>query len=321
MDIIQQLGGLSLASRLRRLSEGLMNDVSRIYDEHKVDFQARWFPVMYLLSMKSPQSVTDAARQLKLSHPAINQISNQMAKAGLLESYQDDADKRKRLLQLSSDGKKTVKKLKPLWEIIRQCNEVLLQSAPEFMISLDKVENALAEKSMYQRVKVDFKKYLFDQVEILPFKSAYQKYFKQYNEEWLNKYFRVEPTDRIMLDDPQRYIIKKGGEIFFARIEDKIIGAVAMVKHSENSFELAKMAVTEKAQGLQAGKKLAISAINWALQNRAEIIFLETSMLLENSIELYAKLGFELYYNPRHIFHHQRESILMKLNLLNYSYQ
>lgn len=321
MDIIQQLGGLSLASRLRRLSEWLMSDVSRIYDEQKVEFQARWFPVMYLLSMKSPQAVTDAAKQLKLSHPAINQISNQMAKAGLLESYQDEADKRKRLLQLSSEGKRTVEKLRPLWEIIRRCNDELLEMTPGFVASLDKVEKELSDRSMYERVKTDYKKYLYDQVEIITYKNAYKKYFKQYNEEWLNKYFTVEQTDRIMLDDPQQYVIKNGGEIFFARLKGEIIGAVAMVKHSENSYELAKMAVTEKAKGLQAGKKLAISAINWALNKKIETIFLETSMVLEASVELYSKLGFELYHNPRHIFRHKRESILMKLNISNYPYQ
>lgn len=321
MDIIQQLGGLSLASRLRRLSEWLMSDVSKIYDEQKVDFQARWFPVIYLLSMKSPQAVTDAARQLKLSHPAINQISNQMAKAGLLESYQDEDDKRKRLLQLSKEGKKTVEKLKPLWEIIRLCNEELLQKAPDFTASLDMIEKSLAEKSMYDRVKTDYKNYLFNQVQIVDYKTSYKKYFKEYNEEWLKKYFSVEPTDKIILEDPQQYVIKKGGQVFFARIDDHIIGTVAMVRHGEKNYELAKMAVTESARGLQAGRKLAAHAINWALKQKAETIFLETSMVLEASVELYAKLGFELYHNPRHIFRHQRESILMKLNLENYPYR
>ncbi len=44
MDLINELEELALASRLRRLSDRLMRDVSGIYDDLEVDFKRAGFP-------------------------------------------------------------------------------------------------------------------------------------------------------------------------------------------------------------------------------------------------------------------------------------
>ncbi len=114
MDIIKQLGPLAFASRLRRLSEQLMKDVAEIYRQQTVDFKPRWFPMLYLLNQQSPMSVTDIAKDLGLTHPAINQISGAMLKAGLISSHKDDNDERRRLLGLTGKGQRIASELKPI---------------------------------------------------------------------------------------------------------------------------------------------------------------------------------------------------------------
>ncbi|HPC11967.1 MAG TPA: GNAT family N-acetyltransferase, partial [candidate division Zixibacteria bacterium] len=49
MDVIEQLGSLALATRLRRLADRLQRDVSQVYRELNVEFEARWFAVVYYL--------------------------------------------------------------------------------------------------------------------------------------------------------------------------------------------------------------------------------------------------------------------------------
>lgn len=56
-DLLLQLGHLALATRLKRISDSLMNDVSKLYKQHHVNFEARWFTLMYLLSEKKETSV------------------------------------------------------------------------------------------------------------------------------------------------------------------------------------------------------------------------------------------------------------------------
>ena len=54
MDLIKQLGPMALGSRLKRLTVRMNKDVSRVYRELGLDFEARWFPVAYLLSRRQP---------------------------------------------------------------------------------------------------------------------------------------------------------------------------------------------------------------------------------------------------------------------------
>ena len=61
MDLIDQLGELALASRLHRLADTLQKDVTRIYAELGLDFEARWFPVLAALRDGRSRSVTGLA--------------------------------------------------------------------------------------------------------------------------------------------------------------------------------------------------------------------------------------------------------------------
>ena len=44
----------------------------------------------------------------------------------------------------------------------------------------------------------------------------YANAFRVLNEQWINDYFTMEVADRRVLEDPENYILAKGGEIVFA---------------------------------------------------------------------------------------------------------
>ncbi|MGW6302502.1 GNAT family N-acetyltransferase [Peribacillus butanolivorans] len=60
----------------------------------------------------------------------------------------------------------------------------------------------------------------------------------------------------------------------------------------ENAFELAKLAVTEKYQGLKIGRRLMEKCIEVAKLEGASKIVLFTNHKLTAAIELYKKFGF-----------------------------
>ncbi len=72
MDTINEMAELAFASRLKRLSDRLMKNVSHLYHKFDIDFEASWFTVLYALNRKSPMSVTSLARSLGLTHTPIN---------------------------------------------------------------------------------------------------------------------------------------------------------------------------------------------------------------------------------------------------------
>jgi N-acetylglutamate synthase-like GNAT family acetyltransferase len=129
-------------------------------------------------------------------------------------------------------------------------------------------------------------------ITIIPFSSDIKEPFKVLNMEWLKKYFKIEPKDERVLSNPQEEIIEKGGMIFYAKYDDKIVGTVALIKIDENSFELSKMAVTDNVQGLGIGQKLLQHCINIAEKQKIKKLILYSNRSLLPAIHLYEKLGF-----------------------------
>ncbi len=318
-DLLTQLGPLAFATRLRRLADRLSRDVSHVYEQLDVIFEARWFAVLYLLHQESPLPLTTVAHRLGLTHPAINQVAAEMTKAGLLLSGRDRADSRKRLLRLSKKGMSVAVTLQPVWKDVADATEDLLtRHAGTLMIQIDAIERALDDLEMFDRVMNRIRDRLMASVEILPFAPRYQPHFKSLNHAWLEKHFTVEKSDEEMLSKPASAIIDRGGIVFFARIDNQIVGCIAMLRHDATTFELAKLAVSPEAQGKQVGRKLCLEGIKWAQSQGAVTIILHTSPKLTAAIQLYESLGFIRSADPPAAPHrHQRETFMMIRSLHN----
>jgi ribosomal protein S18 acetylase RimI-like enzyme len=130
-------------------------------------------------------------------------------------------------------------------------------------------------------------------ITIVPFDDAYAADFSRLNLAWLRKYFVVEAIDEEMLSQPKRYIIDKGGYIFFAILEGEVVGTFAMMKQEEGVFELSKMAVSEEHHGKKIGNKLLEFCLDYARQLGAHKVILFSNTLLAPAIHLYRKYGFK----------------------------
>ena len=129
-------------------------------------------------------------------------------------------------------------------------------------------------------------------MEIIPFSDELANHFTRLNTAWLEKYFVIEPIDKEMLGDPKQYFIDKGGHIFFAKINEDIVGTFALLKDSDSVYELSKMAVDENYQGQKIGNKLMEFCIDKARNLQADKLILYSNTKLEPAIHLYKKFGF-----------------------------
>ncbi|MGO4903890.1 GNAT family N-acetyltransferase [Flavobacterium sp. W20_MBD1_R3] len=129
-------------------------------------------------------------------------------------------------------------------------------------------------------------------VVIIPFSTDFTTSIKTLNLEWLQKHFRVEPKDELVLSDPQGQIIDKGGMIFYAKYKDEIVGTVSLIKIDNTTFELSKMAVTAGVQGLGIGKKLMLHCLAVAEAKGIAKLILYSNRKLLSAIYLYKKFGF-----------------------------
>lgn len=130
-------------------------------------------------------------------------------------------------------------------------------------------------------------------VNIIKYKKEYKEKLKKLSFEWLYKYNLYESEDELILNNPEKYILEKGGYIFFAKYEDEIIGTVSLIPVNSKIFELAKLAVTENYQNNGIAKILIEKAINTAKNDKIDKIILYSNSKLEKAFELYKKYGFK----------------------------
>lgn len=129
-------------------------------------------------------------------------------------------------------------------------------------------------------------------IEIIPYSDDLKEAIKVLNYEWLEKYFRVEQSDIQSLSNPNEEIIDKGGFIFYAKLNDEIVGTASLLKKTEDVFELGKMAVSEKAQGHKIGTLLLEHCLQFAKQKQIRTLILYSNTKLKSALHLYSKYGF-----------------------------
>ena len=130
-NLIDGLGPLAFASRLKRLQDRLLRDAKRIYRELDSGFQPRWFLPFYALSSRSQVSITQLAASLSLSHAAVNHIAKELMDAGFVAESRDTHDDRKRLLSLTDKGYAMADKLSPVWSAFRSATQELFEEIME----------------------------------------------------------------------------------------------------------------------------------------------------------------------------------------------
>lgn len=295
MDFYNNAGKMALGSRLRRLSEQITEDAGQVYQMYNVSLQPKWFPVFHALSQGHDKTITTIAEEIGHSHPSVSTIIREMVKKGIVTEKKDKQDGRKNVVCLSKKGKEVVNSIAPQYEdVTKAIEDALSQTRHDLWKAIEEWEFLLKQKSLLRRVQEQKKLRESRDVQIVDYKPAYQEAFKQLNEEWISKYFKMEAADHKALDNPQQNIIDPGGHILVALYNNEPVGVCALMKMDDPvyEYELVKMAVSPKAQGKNIGWLLGIAAIDKARSLGAQKLYLESNTILKPAINLYHKLGF-----------------------------
>ena len=133
------------------------------------------------------------------------------------------------------------------------------------------------------------------------------------NEQWIEKYFQIEPSDRALADDPAS-VWEKGGAIYTGTIDKKVVGCCALFNKGEGLFELARMAVDPAFQGRGIGRQLAGHALSELKTMKARRVELMSNCVLKPAIALYRSLGFEVLQEGKHSVY-SRCNVVMSMDL------
>jgi DNA-binding MarR family transcriptional regulator/GNAT superfamily N-acetyltransferase len=295
MEFFNKVGKMAIGSRLRMLTETISEDAAQIYKLYDIDFQPKWFPVFYTLQNGEELTITSIAKEIGHSHPSVSKIIAEMVKNGFVAEKKDKTDGRRNMVSLSEKGLEASIKIKAQYaDVTNAVEELSAQASHDLWKALDEWEYLLEQKSLLRRVQEHQKTREGNQVQIVPYESRYAKNFRDLNEEWISQYFKMEEADYRALDNPDSYIIEKGGSILVALYNGEAVGVCALVKMDDPDydFELAKMAVSPKAQGKNIGYLLGKAIIDKAKTLGARKLYLESNTILKPAISLYHKLGF-----------------------------
>jgi DNA-binding MarR family transcriptional regulator len=153
MNVIDESGILAISTRLQRLADTLRKDGVLIYKANNIDFEPKWFPVIYTLYFKPVLSVVEIANEIGYTHPSTISLLKELEKEKLIRSKKDKADERKRLIQLTAKGQELVERMKPVWEIIKGAAAELTNTQNNLMKAIAEVEQQINEQSFFARAQ------------------------------------------------------------------------------------------------------------------------------------------------------------------------
>ncbi len=131
--------------------------------------------------------------------------------------------------------------------------------------------------------------------QIETWKPEYTKDFDALNRDWIVRFFgnnAIEPFETEILSNPKKEIIDKGGELFFATENGMVLGCVALIRHSEDEFEISKLAVAPSSQGKGISNLLFNKIFDYAADAGATKLIIESNTKLKAAMGLYNKYGF-----------------------------
>lgn len=151
--LIRDLRMLSLASRLKHLSDRMSEGVLQLYKENGIELNPRWFLVFYQLSIQSPLSGKAISELTGQTNETTNQLLAELSEAGLIH-IQDKYEN----ISLSTKGEELSLKIHPVWNSIELATtDWANASGYDILTIISKLEEKLDEKGIYER-SVEFRR-------------------------------------------------------------------------------------------------------------------------------------------------------------------
>jgi len=309
---LSSLRELALGSRLKALSDHFYQAVDEVYRACGAGIESRWFPVLRFLRDVGPTTVTDVALAIGQTHSAVSQLADRLVDAGMVVRQRDPQDGRRSVLALTDAGERALGALGPVWLAIRRgMAESMGPRGLALLDAIDGCEQALASRPLVAAILDQRAALTREAVQVVPFEPALSEHFRRLNQQWLERYFRVEDVDRALFADPEGMVLAQGGAIFFALYAGEVVGTCALIHEGEGVYELSKMGVDENYRGLGAGRALLDAAIADYRARGGTELFLESNSKLTKALGMYQRAGFVLQPALRPGSHYERADVYM----------
>lgn len=128
---------------------------------------------------------------------------------------------------------------------------------------------------------------------IIEYKEKYKNDFIQFNKDWIIDNFGFLEKEDIDTFNHIEENLSKGAMIYFA-IENNVVLATCMVKplNDNGIWELCKLGSNKHLPHKGAGSAVFEAAMNWAINHKAQKLFILSNSKLKAAVHIYEKYGF-----------------------------
>ena len=153
LDIVRELGHLTLGTRLKRLGERLQAQTQALLGEADISLPASHLVVLAALDRLGPLSVGELAETIGISQPGISRMVENLRADGLVTSRRPAEDRRVRPLVMTRTGRQLIARSKRLaWpRVDAAVAEICAGASGPLLAQLAALEEALEEAPLGSR--------------------------------------------------------------------------------------------------------------------------------------------------------------------------
>ncbi len=255
MNSIDQSGILAISTRLQRISDRLRKDGLQIYKENGIEFEPKWFPVIYTLEQKNCLSIGEIASEIGYAHPSTISLLKELEKEKLIISVKDKTDDRKRLIRLTTKARDLIEQMKPVWAIMVAALTELTDTTNNIMLAINEVEASFKKKSFLERAVIIMETNRTGSVPEITDKVEVQKIS---NPEDLKTAFAIRRQVFVFGQNVRVEAEEEGNEEathFLAKVNDLPAGT-ARWRKKKDGYKLERFAVLNAYRGSGVGGAL-----------------------------------------------------------------
>ena len=151
-DLIRQMGYITLATRLKRISDKMTHSTRLMYKTINIDVEPNWYLVLKIVKETPNVSVMKIANRLGFAHQSVISMTNKMIKNGYLISSKDKKDKRKTIFKLSNKATRILPEIEKIWQIGKEVIYEILNEDISIIEHLEILELNLEKSSFGERI-------------------------------------------------------------------------------------------------------------------------------------------------------------------------
>lgn len=281
------------ATRFRKISDKLYLEGDKIYKKYQITFKATWFNVFYsLMESDKPMTILQLANSIGFTHITVKNIVREMEVQKYVHIRPHPLDGRSKLVSLSRKGEDLIPTLERVWdEISLTLKETFDKGHPDFLNIIQRIEGSMEENPITELADAVVR---LPELEIVDYDPNYKTAYLMMVREWILRDYRgyMEGEEKFSLNSPAEAYLLSGGFLFFALLEQKPIGCVALKKIDAGRYELSKLTVIEAEQGQGIGRRLLERCISRCKENNASELWIQTTDAMERANAMFEKLGF-----------------------------